>query len=150
MPATTGIGLRDARRGEGSDGLDDEARATDGQQWGGTTAAASGTLLDDDGDRDDDVAKDPAEQEALARYIGEELTDFFVRFIREEMSFADLTFLTYESLENLHIIASGEYELVYDDDDDDDDADDGDLTTDYDAEEATEEQEDLAQEPSRD
>ena len=147
MPATTGIGLRDARRGERSDGLDDEARATDGQQWGGTTAAASGTLLDDDGDRDDDVAKDPAEQEALARDIGEELTDFFVRFIREEMSFADLTFLTYESLENLHIIASGEYELVYDDDDD---ADDGDLTTDYDAEEATEEQEDLAQEPSRD
>ena len=130
--------------------MDDEAGATDREQWGGTTAAASGTLLDDGGDRDGDVAKDPAEQEALARDIGEELTDFFVRFIRQEMSFADLTFLTYESLENLHIIASGEYELVYDDDDDDDDADDGDLTTDYDAEEATEEQEDLAQEPSRD
>ena len=144
--AAASIGSRNAHRGERSDGLDDEARATDGQQWGGESAAASGMLLDD-GDRDEAIEKDPAEQEALARDIGEELTDFFVRFIRQEMSFADLTFLTYESLENLHIIASGEYELVYDDEDDD--SDEGGLVTDYDAEEATEEQEDLAQEPSR-
>ena len=144
MPATAGNGSRDARRGERSDGLDDDARATDGQQWGGATAATGRALLDD-GERDESLDKDPAEQEALARDIGEELTDFFVRFIRQEMSFADLTFLTYESLENLHIIASGDYELVYDEDDEDT----GDPSTDYDPEEATEEQEDLAQEPSR-
>jgi hypothetical protein len=145
MPATAGNGSRDARRGERSDGLDDDARATDGQEWGGTTAGTDRALLDD-GERDESLDKDPAEQEALARDIGEELTDFFVRFIRQEMSFADLTFLTYESLENLHIIASGDYELVYDDEDDEDT---GDPSTDYDPEEATEEQEDLAQEPSR-
>lgn len=130
--------------------MDDQARVNGGQQWGGATTVAHGSPRGaDDRGSDDPIAKDPAEQEALARDIGEELTDFFVRFIRQEMSFADLTFLTYESLENLHIIASGEYELVYDDEDDDA-ADDGDPTSDYDPESATEEQEDLAQEPSRD
>lgn len=129
--------------------MDDEARVNGGHQWGGATTVSSEPMFGaDDGDRDEMIAKDPAEQEALARDIGEELTDFFVRFIRQEMSFADLTFLTYESLENLHIIASGEYELVYDDEDDAD-ADDGDPEADYDPEAATEEQEDLAQEPSR-
>jgi hypothetical protein len=148
MPVAAGIGAPYARRGERSDGLDDEARVNGGHQWGGaSTVAGEAVFGADDGDRDEMIAKDPAEQEALARDIGEELTDFFVRFIREEMSFADLTFLTYESLENLHIIASGEYELVYDDEEDD--ANDGDPSSDYDAESATEEQEDLAQEPSR-
>ena len=86
-------------------------------------------------------AKDPAEQEALARDIGEELTDVFVAYVRGDISFADLTFLTYETLENLHIVAGGEYELEYESEDEDQD--------DYDIEEATSEQEDLAQEPAR-
>ncbi|MDP9368998.1 MAG: hypothetical protein M3Q03_12080 [Chloroflexota bacterium] len=83
--------------------------------------------------------KDPAEQEALARDIGEELTDVFVAYVRGDISFADLTFLTYETLENLHIVAGGEYELEYEGEDEDG----------YDIEEATAEQEDLAQEPAR-
>lgn len=85
------------------------------------------------------ATKDPAEQEALARDIGEELTDVFVAYVRGDISFADLSFLTYETLENLHIVAGGEYELEYEDDGDDT----------YDIEEATAEQEELAQEPSR-
>jgi hypothetical protein len=77
----------------------------------------------------------PEEQATLARDLGAELTDSFIRFVRGDLSFADLTFMTYETLESLHIIASGEYELDYDDE--------------YDIVEATEEQEELSQEPSR-
>jgi hypothetical protein len=81
--------------------------------------------------------KDPAEQESLARTLGNELTDIFIHYIHGEITFADLTFETYETLQDLHIIASGDYELEYED------------ATEYDVEEATEEQESLAQEPSR-
>jgi len=82
--------------------------------------------------------KDPAEQEALARDLGDELTDAFVRFVRGEVEFAELTFLAFDTLQDLHVVGSGAYELEYDEDDEDDDQ-----------EEATEEQEDLAQEPAR-
>jgi hypothetical protein len=71
------------------------------------------------------VDKDPAEQEMLARGIGDELTE--------------TTFAAYDVLEDLHVIASGEYELEED----------GDIVDEYTEAEATEEQEELAQEPSR-
>lgn len=102
------------------------------------TAAATG-----DG-KSGGQAKDVAEQESLARDLGEELTDIFARFVRGEVEYSDLTFLTFETLQDLHIIASGAYELDYEDDDD---ADDG-ARSDYDEDDATEQQEDLAQEPA--
>ena len=83
--------------------------------------------------------KDPAEQEMLARGIGDELTEIFVRFVRGELDFAETTFAAYDVLEDLHVIASGDYELEED----------GDIVDEYTEEEATEEQEELAQEPSR-
>lgn len=97
--------------------------------------------------------KDPAEQEALARDLGEELTDIFARYVRGEVDFADLSFLTYETLQDLYVIASGEYEVEYDEDEedaeDDEDDEDGSTADHYDRGEATEQQEDLAQELAR-
>ena len=90
-----------------------------------------------------DHGKDPAEQAALARDLGDELTDAFVGFVRGEIEYADLSFLTFETLQDLHIIASGAYELEYEDDDEQ-----GELADGYDEAEATEQQEDLAQEPA--
>ncbi len=112
-------------------------------------AKHSSTLPADDatppgGDPSPEQEKDPDEQESLARDLGEELTDVFARYVRGDVDFADLTFLTFETLQDLHIIASGAYEIEFDDDDavpDD--------TDHYDPAEATDQQEDLAQEPSR-
>jgi hypothetical protein len=81
--------------------------------------------------------KDPMEQETLARGIGNELTEIFVRYVRGEVDFAEATFAAYDVLEDLHVIASGDYELEEDLDDE------------YDEASATEEQEELAQEPAR-
>ena len=92
---------------------------------------------------DDEPGVNPAEQEALARDLGEELADAFARFVRGEIDFAELTFLAYDLLHDLHVVASGAYELEYDDDEE------GDEEGGYDEAEATEEQEDLAQEPAR-
>ena len=83
--------------------------------------------------------KDPAEQEMLARGIGNELTEIFVRYVHGEVDFAEATFAAYDVLEDLHVIASGDYELE----------DDGDIEDEYTEEDATEEQEDLSQEPAR-
>ncbi len=83
--------------------------------------------------------KDPQEQEMLARGIGEELTEIFVRYVRGELDFAEATFAAYDVLEDLHVIASGDYELEED----------GDIDDEYSEDEATEQQEDLAQEPAR-
>ena len=83
--------------------------------------------------------KDPAEQEMLARGIGNELTEIFVRYVHGEVDFAEATFAAYDVLEDLHVIASGEYELEED----------GDIQDEYTEEEATEQQEDLSQEPAR-
>ncbi len=94
-----------------------------------------------------DHDKDPAEQEALARDLGEEVADGFVRFVRGEIDFAELTFLAYDLLHDLHVVASGAYELEYDDGEEGDEE--GDEEGGYDEAEATEEQEDLAQEPAR-
>jgi hypothetical protein len=85
-----------------------------------------------------DHDKDPMEQEMLAREIGKELTEIFVRYVHGDVDFAEATFAAYDVLEDLHVIASGDYELEESDDEDE-----------YDEEEATEQQEDLAQEPSR-
>ncbi len=73
-----------------------------------------------------DHDKDPAEQEALARDLGEELTDAFARYVRGEVDFAEVSFLVYDTLQDLHIIASGDYELDYDDEDEAADDEDGD------------------------
>ena len=83
--------------------------------------------------------KNPAEQEMLARGIGNELTEIFVRFVRGELDFAETTFAAYDVLEDLHVIASGDYELEED----------GDILDEYTEEDATEQQEDLSQEPAR-
>lgn len=58
-----------------------------------------------------DHGKDPAEQEALARDLGEELTELFVRHVRGEVDFPELTFATHETLQDVHLIATGAYEL---------------------------------------
>jgi hypothetical protein len=85
------------------------------------------------------MEKDPNEQEMLARGIGSELTEIFVRYVRGEVDFAEASFAAYDVLEDLHAIASGEYELEED----------GDIEDDYSDEGAVREQEDLAQEPAR-
>lgn len=85
------------------------------------------------------MEKDPAEQEMLARGIGNELTEIFVRYVHGELDFAEVSFASYDVMEDLHAIATGDYEL-----------DDDDLEDEYDEDEATAQQEDLAQEPSRD
>ncbi|MGH2533062.1 MAG: hypothetical protein ACRDJW_12255 [Thermomicrobiales bacterium] len=92
------------------------------------------------GARDESQAtsKDPEEQESLARGMGDDLTDIFLHYVRGEISFADVTFETHDTLQDLYIVASGDYELEYED------------AAEYDEAEATEEQEELAQEPARD
>jgi hypothetical protein len=89
------------------------------------------------------------EQLQLAREIGEELTDAFVAYVQGDVSFEDLTFGVFDALSDLHVIAGGDYELTDEaHDHDDDDEDDDELV--YDEEEAIDEQEELAQEPSND
>jgi|SRR5579884_831801 len=85
--------------------------------------------------------KDPEEQAALARDLGQEVADSFERFTRGELSFAELTFLTYEALEDVYSIAAGDYELETGEDDE---------GAAYSPQTAVMEQEDLAQEPARD
>jgi len=81
--------------------------------------------------------KDPAEQERLVQALVDDLRELFLHFVRGETAFADVTFETFETLQDLYIIASGDYELEYED------------VEEYDVIEATQEQEDLAQELSR-
>ena len=75
----------------------------------------------------------------LARGIGNELTEIFVRYVHGEVDFAEATFAAYDVLEDLHVIASGDYELEED----------GDIEDEYTEESATDQQEDLSQEPAR-
>jgi hypothetical protein len=82
------------------------------------------------------MEKDPAEQEMLARGIGNELTEIFVRYVHGEIDFAEASFAAYDVLEDLHAIASGDYEL------------DEEIAEDSEQEIAME-QEELSQEPSR-
>lgn len=85
------------------------------------------------------------EQEQLAREIGEELVDAFVAYVRGDVQFEDLTFGVFDALSDLHVIASGDYELA-DDDGDDDQQNEDDVD---DESEAIAEQEELSQEPAR-
>jgi hypothetical protein len=88
---------------------------------------------------------DPEEQEELARQVGEDLTDAFIRYVHGELPFVDLTFLTHDALQDVYFIGQGDYEIGGDEDDWDDWDDEG-----YDLDEATAELEELAQEPARD
>ncbi|HEV2067412.1 MAG TPA: hypothetical protein VGR08_11310 [Thermomicrobiales bacterium] len=83
------------------------------------------------------------EQEQLAREIGEELTNAFVAYVRGDVAFDDLSFGVFDALSDLHVIASGDYELAGDDEE----ATEDDPGT-YDEESAIDEQEDLSQEPA--
>ena len=62
-------------------------------------------------DHENVSAEKREEQEQLARDIGRELTDAFVAYVRGDVGFDDLTFGIYDALGDLHVIASGEYEL---------------------------------------
>ncbi len=88
----------------------------------------------------DSTDKDPDEQVRLAADIGDELSEVFVSYVRGDVPFEELTFLTYEALGSVYAVRIGEYDLVEDDDEDEDGG--------YDIEEATGEQEELAQEPA--
>lgn len=77
-----------------------------------------------------------AEQIQLARDIGGQLTEAFVAYVRGRIAFDELSFGVYDALNDLHVVASGEYELEEHDHDHDD--------------EGIEETEELAQEPVRD
>lgn len=91
--------------------------------------------------RNTSTEKDRDEQIRLASEIGDELSEIFVTYVRGDLPFEELTFLTYEALASVHAVAIGEYDVI--DDEEEDDEDGG-----YDIEDATEEQEDLAQEPA--
>ena len=110
-------------------------------------AADLQTLDGPDGD-----PRNPDEQEDLARQVGEDLTDAFVRYVRGDLPFDDLTFLTHDALQDVYFIAQGDYEVADEDDEFGDDAweDWEDDDEGYDREEATASQEELAQEPARD
>ena len=54
--------------------------------------------------------------------IGNELTEIFIRYVRGEVDFAEATFAAYDVLEDLHVIASGDYELEEEDLDEYDEA----------------------------
>lgn len=82
-----------------------------------------------------------AEQIELAREIGASLTEAFVGYVRGQVDFDDLSFGVYDALHDLHVVRSGDYEIV--DDEDDGDENDGDH------DHGLSEQEDLAQEPER-
>lgn len=91
-------------------------------------------------DQGTSTEKDRDEQILLASEIGDELSEIFVSYVRGDLPFEELTFLTYEALASVHAVAIGEYDVVDEDDEDEDGG--------YEIEEATEEQEDLAQEPA--
>ena len=64
---------------------------------------------------------DMEEQLRLASELAEELGSIFVHYIRGEISFADVTFETFQTLQDLYVIESGDYELVEDREEEDDD-----------------------------
>ncbi len=59
-----------------------------------------------------DTGKDPQEQERLARDLAGELGEIFVQFTRGELDFAEVSFAAYDVLQDLHVVASGDYELL--------------------------------------
>ena len=99
--------------------------------------------------------KDPGEQESLARDLAAELADIFAQYVRGDLDFAETSFATFDVLQDLHVVATGAYELVEDDDTSDDTSDDeaededGEAAAEYSDDSAAEQQEDLSGEPSR-
>jgi hypothetical protein len=84
-------------------------------------------MSDHDHDHDhshDHVEPLVEEQSQIAREIGEELTDAFVAFVRGDVAFDDLVFGVFDALNDLHVIASGEYELEEMEDEEDEEEDD--------------------------
>jgi hypothetical protein len=55
------------------------------------------------------------EKEYLARSIGNELTEIFVKYVDGEIEFDDLIFASYDAHEDLHVIRSDNSLLEYDD-----------------------------------
>ncbi|MGI8644434.1 MAG: hypothetical protein ACR2LS_10000 [Thermomicrobiales bacterium] len=84
--------------------------------------------------------KDRDEQIRLASEIGDELSEVFVSYVRGDVPFEELTFLTYEALGSVYAVRIGEYDLIEGDEEDEDGG--------YEIEAATDEQEELAQEPA--
>lgn len=64
--------------------------------------------------------RDPLEQEGLAKELGNSLTDSFVDYVRGDITFDTLIFEAFESIQDLFVIASGDYELEFVEDADDD------------------------------
>ncbi|HEV2129148.1 MAG TPA: hypothetical protein VGR22_11060 [Thermomicrobiales bacterium] len=81
-----------------------------------------------------------AEQIQIARQIGADVTDVFVGFVRGRVPFDEMAFGVFDAMHDLAAVASGDYELETDEDHE---------HQHYHDHEAAEEQEDLAQEPSR-
>ncbi len=75
-----------------------------------------------------------AEQIQIAREIGAEMTEVFVRFVRGNIPFDEMTFGVFDALHDISAVAAGDYDVEADDDD----------------QAALDEQEELAQEPARD
>ena len=65
--------------------------------------------------------RDPQEQEALARELGESLTESFMEYVSGEVTFDSLVFETFQTLQDLFVVASGDYELEYMDSSDSED-----------------------------
>lgn len=64
--------------------------------------------------------RDPLEQEGLAKELGNSLTDSFVDYVRGDITFDTLIFEAFESIQDLFVIASGDYELEFVEEADDD------------------------------
>lgn len=65
--------------------------------------------------------RDPLEQENLAKELGASLTDSFVDYVRGDITFDTLIFESFEAIQDLFVIASGDYELEYIDEEGDED-----------------------------
>jgi len=57
--------------------------------------------------------RDPEEQQSLARDLGESLTDLFQQFVKGDIKFEEVVFETFHALEDLAVIATGDYEIEY-------------------------------------
>ena len=89
-------------------------------------------------------AANPEEQISIARDIARELGEVFVQFIQGQIDFPEVTFSTYDALQDLHAVSTGDYELIESAADEEADDDDG-----YDDEAHLREQEDRSGEPAR-
>ena len=61
--------------------------------------------------------RDPQEQISLARDLGESLTNLFQEYVKGEVPFDAVVFESFQSIQDLFVIASGDYEIEYVDED---------------------------------